>query len=88
MTIYNPEITVCSRCYQASCWQGIFLCDFAYSASTVDRKVSTLIRKQGVEHHEHPDYWNSHLRMGHERLLAVDDLMALGITDPEYLELE
>lgn len=63
------------------------MCDSAYSASTVNRKVSTLIRKCGAEYHEHPDYWNNHLAMGHERLLTVDDLTALGITDPELLEL-
>lgn len=63
------------------------MCGGSYSSGIVNRKVSTLIRKQGVEHHEHPDYWNNHLAMGHERLLTVEDLTALGITDPELLEL-
>ncbi|AEL21691.1 hypothetical protein P755_gp094 [Mycobacterium phage Quink] len=86
MKPYDPVITVCSRCLQASCWQGMFLCDFSYEANVVRRKVSTLIRSQG-KYHEHPDYWNNDLAIGRERLLTVDDLKALGITDPNYLEL-
>lgn len=62
------------------------MCDRAYGANIVRRKVSTLLRRQG-ERHEHPDWWNSDLRVGHRTLLTVDDLRALGVTDPNYLEL-
>lgn len=87
MKPYDPVVTVCSLCLQAACWQGEFMCDRAYGANIVRRKVSTLIRRQG-EYHEHPEWWNNCLRMGGtQRLLTVDDLKTLGITDPELLEL-
>jgi hypothetical protein len=85
--IYDPTITVCSKCLNAACWQGEFMCWESAGANIVNRKVSTLIRKQGAGYHEHPDYWNKHLATGHERQLTVEDLKALGITDPNYLEL-
>lgn len=87
MTIYNPAITVCSECYRACCFQGEFMCDLSDCADVVDVSVFDLLLEQGFEYHEHPDYWNNHLRMGNERLLAVNDLKALGIADPNYLEL-
>lgn len=84
---YDPVVTVCSLCLRACCWQGEFMCDNAYGANIVRRKVSTLLRRLGQEV-EHPDWWNNCLQMGGtQRLLTVDDLKALGITDPDLLEL-
>ena len=84
---YDPIITVCSRCLRACCWQGEFMCEDAYSAGIVNRRVSTLIRRHGQGELEHPDWWNRHLDIGHETLLTADDLKALGITSSELLEL-
>jgi hypothetical protein len=30
-------VTVCSACFRASCWQGIFMCDDAPSAGTIEQ---------------------------------------------------
>lgn len=84
---YNPIVTVCSACRRAACWQGEFMCDDSRGASTVDRRVGTLIRDGGSAFGEHPDYWNRDLHAGHNQLLAVADLRVLGITDPELLDL-
>jgi hypothetical protein len=74
--VYDPTITVCSKCKKASCWQGIFLCDDAYSAGTVKRKVSTLIKLDD----EHPDYWNNDLNSANKPLLTPAILQDLGAT--------
>lgn len=90
MKPYDPVVTVCSLCLRASCWQGEFMCDNAYGANIVRRKISTLIRVSVYNYgelQEHPEYWNNDLRTSHLPLLTVDDLKALGITDPELLEL-
>lgn len=73
---YDPIVTVCSKCFKASCWQGIFMCDDAYEAKTVERKVSTLIKLDD----EHPDYWNNELHTANEPLLTPEILKALGAT--------
>ena len=49
-------ITVCDKCLRACCWQGIFFCEDAYSAGTVE-KTRHELRKLNLEH---PDYWRSH----------------------------
>ena len=46
-------VTVCSECRMASCWHGIFMCDLAQDAATMDLPVSEL-RKLDLEH---PSYW-------------------------------
>lgn len=51
--ILDRKITVCDHCLQASCWQGIFMCDEARGAGTVDKTVGEL-RKMG---RENPEYW-------------------------------
>ena len=51
-------ITVCSECGQASCWQGIFLCDRAVNASTREMTV----RELRALKLEHPSYWKASLR--------------------------
>ncbi len=49
-----PEtITVCDKCLQASCWQGIFMCDLAQNAGTVEKTREELTALAL----EHPDYW-------------------------------
>ncbi len=49
----TPMVTVCDKCKRASCWQGVFYCDEARSAGTVDLPVSEL-RLMGLES---PVYW-------------------------------
>jgi hypothetical protein len=49
----SKKITVCDKCFMASCWQGIFLCDEARTAGTVEMPVYKL-RKLNLEH---PSYW-------------------------------
>lgn len=46
-------VTVCSECHRASCWQGIFLCDKAREAGTVELMVADL-HSLGIEN---PEYW-------------------------------
>jgi phosphoribosylformylglycinamidine synthase len=42
---------VCDNCYQASCWQGEFFCDYYKSAGIV-YMTEELIRRRGSEEHE------------------------------------
>ena len=84
MKKYDPTITVCSKCKRTCCWHGEFMCDEAYGASTVERKISTLIKG---DYGEHPDYWNDALYEANQRLLTREDLIALGVKDEHYLEL-
>ena len=46
-------VTVCDSCLQASCWQGVFMCDNAQTAGTVEKTVAELTELAL----EHPDYW-------------------------------
>lgn len=75
--LYDPTITVCSKCLRACCWQGEFMCDESQTASTVTRKVSTLVRR---DYGEHPDYWNVDLDTSHRALLTVAELKAHGLS--------
>ena len=50
------------------------MCEDSYSASTVNRKVSTLIKFD----EEHPDYWNNELNSANKPLLTPEMLQALG----------
>ena len=45
-------ITVCDKCFMASCWHGIFMCDNARLAGTVEKTREELIKLN----REHPDY--------------------------------
>ena len=47
------NVTVCSSCLMASCWQGIFYCDNYKNAGTKLMGVETL-RNLALES---PDYW-------------------------------
>jgi hypothetical protein len=48
-------ITVCDACFQASCWQGVFMCDASQGAGTV-QKTKAELRELGLEH---PSYWKT-----------------------------
>lgn len=52
--IDNRGVTVCDRCLQASCWQGIFMCEDSETAGTVDLPRSTL----RMLDRENEDYWS------------------------------
>ncbi len=32
---WKQKVTVCDKCFQATCWQGIFMCQQSYEAGTV-----------------------------------------------------
>lgn len=51
----SDKITVCDNCLQASCWQGVFMCDESRGAGTVVKTVAEL-RALG---REHPYYWKN-----------------------------
>jgi hypothetical protein len=53
MNEYQP-ITVCDRCYRASCWNGDFLCDDSTIASTIELPI-WILKKLELEH---PDHWS------------------------------
>ncbi len=42
-------ITVCDQCFRASCWHGVFMCDRARNAGTVDVSASKL-DQMALEH--------------------------------------
>jgi hypothetical protein len=46
-------VTVCDECLCASCWQGFFMCDKAYSAGTLDLDVEYLKARRL----ENPEWW-------------------------------
>ena len=46
-------ITVCASCLQASCWQGVFMCQESQNADTAEKTVEEL----QVLKLEHPDWW-------------------------------
>jgi hypothetical protein len=50
-------VTVCDKCFQASCWQGVFLCSESDSAGTLEKTVEELM----ALNLEHPDYWKNHI---------------------------
>jgi len=52
-TAEKRMITVCDACLQASCWQGIFMCDKSRDAGTVEKSIEELQRLDL----EHSDYW-------------------------------
>ena len=54
-------VEVCSKCLQASCWHGEFMCFESRDAGTVLKPVSELTKLAL----EHPDNWSD------EKLLAV-----------------
>ncbi|TVM01733.1 MAG: hypothetical protein CV087_10470 [Candidatus Brocadia sp. WS118] len=53
--VSSKTITVCDKCLQASCWQGIFMCDKADIAGTVEKTIDEL----KALNLENPCYWES-----------------------------
>lgn len=51
--ILDYPVTVCAACLQASCWLGIFMCEQARGAGTVEKTVAELRDLK----REHPSYW-------------------------------
>ena len=49
----TDKILVCDKCLRASCWQGIFMCDDAQKAGTVEKTVDELCKLKL----EFPSYW-------------------------------
>lgn len=52
---HTEPITVCDRCLQASCWQGIFYCDDYRNAGTTQKTRKELAKLD----RENSDYWKS-----------------------------
>lgn len=52
--ILDRKVTVCSVCECASCWLGIFMCDYADMAGTKDLTVRDLHERPRGENAE---YW-------------------------------
>lgn len=48
-------ITVCDQCFQASCWQAIFMCDKATNAGVVQKTREEL----AALNLENPCYWKT-----------------------------
>jgi hypothetical protein len=48
-------ITVCAACLQASCWQGIFMCQQSQNADIVQKTR----RELKALNLEHPSYWKT-----------------------------
>ena len=48
-------VTVCSVCRRACCWHGMFMCDEAVGAGTVDVRASQLRKENNGEH---PSYYS------------------------------
>lgn len=48
-------ITVCDKCLQASCWQGIFMCDDSRTAGTIEKTKYELSKLKL----EDPSYWET-----------------------------
>jgi hypothetical protein len=55
LVVLKPEdkVTVCDACLQASCWQGIFMCEEARDAGIVVKTIAEL-RELKLENE---DYW-------------------------------
>ncbi len=53
---WKTRIVVCDKCFQASCWQGVFMCQQAYEAGTVEKTIAELI---ALHTGENPDNWTT-----------------------------
>lgn len=53
MTTKNNLITVCDKCFTASCWQGRFMCQESRYAGVIEKSIDEL----EVLNLEHPDNW-------------------------------
>ena len=43
MSEAKTTVTVCDKCLRACCWKGIFMCDDARGAGTIERTVEECI---------------------------------------------
>ena len=70
-------VTVCSSCLRASCWKGIYLCEAARTAKTVNLSVLELA-KLGLES---SDYWDgTYERAADERAALAWRINTLKVT--------
>lgn len=53
-TVKPKTVTVCDACLQASCWQGVFMCERSTGAGTVEKTLPEL-REMA---REHPSWWD------------------------------
>ena len=53
MNYWAEKITVCDNCLQASCWQGVFMCQESQTAGTVQKTRLEL----AVLELESPEWW-------------------------------
>ncbi len=72
-------ITVCDKCLQASCWQGIFLCDRAINAGVVQITVADLRTLD----REHESYWKTD-----KELSGMDDDLDEPLPTPQSCSME
>lgn len=56
MPWWQTKITVCDKCFQATCWQGVFMCDESQNAGTAEKTIAELI---ALKTGEHPDHWTT-----------------------------
>jgi len=45
----NEKVIVCDKCFAASCWQGVFMCEESRNAGTVEKTINELL-KLNIEH--------------------------------------
>lgn len=55
-------ITVCDKCLQASCWQGVFMCQESLHAGITQKRRDEL-EVMGLEN---PSYWKTDDELAHE----------------------
>ena len=49
----NDKITVCDKCFTASCWMGIFMCEESQMSGITEKTIEEL-KELNLEH---SDYW-------------------------------
>ncbi len=48
----SEKVTVCDKCFKASCWHGMFMCDESRNAGTIQKTRKELIELK-LEHTDH-----------------------------------
>lgn len=56
-------ITVCDKCLQASCWQGVFMCQESQNAGTL-QYTETKLKAMNLEH---SSYWKTDQELADEK---------------------
>jgi len=49
----NRKVTVCDKCFKASCWQGVYMCNNSSNAGTMEKTIKEL-KKLKLEN---SSYW-------------------------------